>query len=198
MRDPMDRYYTPDPLAEACVRVLFRRLVTRRWQFGEPCCGGGAFGRAAQRVLPQVDVFGCDIDPAADPGFELDRCRVEDWRGEPRLEVLATNPPYRDIYACIDEMRALQRYHGALRLGLLLRATTIEQVMCSDDPPSEIHVTRQRAKWGGEGGASYSNSDTCGIAFMVWELGPGIKSGTTIEGMPDWRPRGRSHPVAIQ
>jgi hypothetical protein len=135
-RDELDRYYTPDALAEACLSLMLGDLP---WpdclRFAEPCCGGGAFGRAARRLMPsRVRVKGCDLDP---------------------------------------------------------EARTIEQIMCSDDPPDEIYVSRQRPRWGGAGGAACSSGDTCGSAFMVWHLDWRPRT-TTIKGMPDWRPRGRA------
>ena len=191
-RDALDRYYTPDALAEACLSLMLGDLP---WpdclRFAEPCCGGGAFGRAARRLMPsRVRVKGCDLDPEASPGFAFDVCSLDDWRSG-GLDLIATNPPYKNVYEGVLKMRALQLESGAARLGLLLRATTIEQIMCSDDPPDEIYVSRQRPRWGGAGGAACSSGDTCGSAFMVWHLDwrPRL---TTIKGMPDWRPRGRA------
>ena len=191
-RDELDRYYTPDALAEACVRVLMLGLVPRSWRFAEPACGGGAFGRAAERVLESVQVFGCDVDPHANPGYDFDVCAYSAW-DPPHVHLIATNPPYRDAYRVVEDMRFMQRSRGALKLGLLLRATTIEQIMCSDDPPDEVFVTKQRASWGGAGGALHKSGDSCGSAFMVWHSGPpNIEKDTTIKGMADWRPRGRA------
>jgi hypothetical protein len=152
-RDALDRYYTPDALAEACLSLMLGDLP---WpdclRFAEPCCGGGAFGRAARRLMPsRVRVKGCDLDPEASPGFAFDVCSLDDWRSG-GLDLIATNPPYKNVYEGVLKMRALQLESGAARLGLLLRATTIEQIMCSDDPPDEIYVSRQRPRWGGAGG----------------------------------------------
>lgn len=190
-RDALDRYYTPDALAEACLSLLLVNLTgLDGLRFGEPCCGGGAFGRAALRLNPSMRVKGCDLDPEASPGFAFDVCSLDDWRSGD-LDLIATNPPYKNVYEGVLKMRALQLESGADRLGLLLRATTIEQIMCSDDPPDEIYVSRQRPRWGGAGGAACSSGDTCGSAFMVWHLDWRPRT-TTIKGMPDWRPRGRA------
>jgi hypothetical protein len=191
-RDELDRYYTPDALAEACLELMLVGLADAPFRFAEPCCGGGAFGRAALRLVPSMRVKGCDIDPEASPGFAFDVCSLDDWHpGD--LDLIATNPPYKSVYEAVAKMRALQLDRRAGRLGLLLRATTIEQIMCSDDPPDEVFVTKQRARWGGAGGALHKSGDSCGSAFMVWHSGPpNIEKDTTIKGMADWRPRGRA------
>lgn len=188
-RDKLDRYYTPDALAEACLQLMLVGLGDAPWRFGEPCCGGGAFGRAALRLMPLMRVKGCDIDPEASPGFAFDVCSLDVWRSGD-LDFIATNPPYSNVYEAVTEMRALQLESGAHRLGLLLRATTIEQILCSDDPPDEVHVSRQRPRWGGPGGAQLASGDTCGSAFMVWHISCRPRT-CNIKGMPDWRPRGR-------
>lgn len=193
-RDELDRYYTPDALAEACLQLMLVGLGDAPWRFAEPCCGGGAFGRAALRAMPSMRVRGCDIDPEASPGFDFDVCALDDW-GPGDLDMIATNPPYKSVYEAVAKMRALQLGSGAARLGLLLRATTIEQIMCSDDPPHEVHVSRQRPRWGGAGGAALASGDTCGSAFMIWNIWPQYsfnKRHTIIKGMADWRPRGRA------
>ena len=46
-RDNLDRYYTPDGLAKACVAVL--KIDTRTMVY-DPHCGGGAFARACIEI----------------------------------------------------------------------------------------------------------------------------------------------------
>lgn len=59
--DPLDRFYTPQALADAVVDRLSPAALS--WVV-EPSCGGGAFVRALQRR--GCLVLGCDLDPEAD------------------------------------------------------------------------------------------------------------------------------------
>jgi hypothetical protein len=191
-RDPLDRYYTPDALAEACLRFNAERLWTRPASTLEPCAGGGAFGRAALRLWPSVVVQGCDPDTAAAPGYPVDRCLVEDWTPPP-AEAIFTNPHYANVYETVRVLRALQERTNARVLGLLLRATTLEHLMASDDRPQEVAISRQRPRWGGPGGADLTSSDTCGSVWALWyHPQPRGYSATNLYHLPDWRPRGRT------
>jgi hypothetical protein len=190
-RDPLDRYYTPDALALGCIRWL-DRTMGQPSHLLEPCSGGGAFGRAALAEWPGVTVAGCDPDPEAAPGYPCERVAAADWRPAlvPGFTAIVTNPHYVGVYATVAAMRALQRQVRAGYLALLLRETTIGQLMASDDPPHRIAVSPIRPRWGGAGGAALGSSDLCGSALMVWGRSPAA-STTTIEALPAWRPRGR-------
>lgn len=189
-RDPLDRYYTPDALAEACLRFMEKELrYPPPLTVYEPCAGGGAFGRAAMRLRPQTTVRGCDPDPEAAPGYPVDRCTVEDWQAPVAQCAVFTNPHYANVYDTIRTLRDLQWRTGAFYLGLLLRATTVEHLMHSGDPPFVLAVSRQRPRWGGPGGAALTSSDTCGSVWALWHAE--FSTNTTIHALPDWRPRGR-------
>lgn len=191
-RDPLDRYYTDDRLADRCIEWLFARLDDPELIL-EPYAGGGAFGRAAMRARPSIDVRGCDIDPDAAPGYPCDRVSAAEWKPDTKHDFptwIVTNPAYTDIYRTISTMRALQQRVRANILALLLRATTIEQIMNLGDPPSSLAVSPQRPRWGGPGGAALTSGDTCGSVLCVWGMGP-TKTHTVIHGLGDWRPRGR-------
>jgi len=193
-RDPLDRYYTPDALAETCLRVLVDQAGQLPAVLLEPCAGGGAFGRAAMR-LGVVDVHGCDIDPDAAPGYRCAAVAVEDWRPHwaPRAAGdvwIATNPHYAGVYQTVRTMRALQAHTNARVLALLLRATTIEQLMHRDDAPAVLWVSDLRPRWGGPGGANLTSGDTCGSVFAVWGRQP-LRTATTIHALPAWRAKGK-------
>ena len=117
-----------------------------------------------------------------------------DWRPELHGSWpvwIVTNPHYQGIYETIADMRALQERVGAQVLALLLRATVIEQIMNADDRPHALAVSAQRPRWGGPGGAGLTSGDTCGSVLCVWQRGHQT-TATTIHGLGDWRPRGRS------
>jgi len=194
MRDPLDRYYTPDALADAVVRALIRRAGGQVPDLLlEPCAGAGPFGRAA---LAQgvAAARGCDVDPEARPGFELDLVDVADWRpdvGRARDVWVVTNPHYRGVYETVQTMRDLQARTSARILALLLRATTIEQLMHRGDPPAELYVSDLRPRWGGPGGEALTSGDTCGSVVAVWGRQP-LRTSTVIHALPAWRAKGRS------
>lgn len=125
MRDKLDRYYTPDALARACVDALEGEEEIRR--VFEPSAGGGAFVRA---LHPVRHVAGCDLDPAAE-GLRLlgpravsadflslspERCGV--LLSGPVLWVIG-NPPYRDAEAHVRHALRVSDRHVAF----LLRAS---------------------------------------------------------------------------
>lgn len=195
-RDHLDRYYTPDALAHTCLRVLVDEAGQPPAVLLEPCAGGGAFGRAALR-LGVVDVRGCDVDPDAAPGYPCERVAVADWapvlpaKTGPRPDVwILTNPHYSGVYDTVALMRALQAHTGARVLALLLRATTIEQLMHRDDPPAALWVSDLRPRWGGPGDAELASGDTCGSVLAVWRRAP-LRTATTIHPLPAWRAKGR-------
>lgn len=196
-RDPLDRYYTDDRLADRCIEWLLSRYPEPVVVL-EPCSGGGAFGRAAMRAMDGLTVRGCDIDPDAAPGYDCEQVAVSDWRPDPDRwwpTWIVTNPHYDDVYATIATMRRLQRDTKASVLALLLRSTTIDRLLNADDPPHMIAVSPQRPRWGGPGGAALTSGDTCGSVLCVWGLGPGDQRDdepvASAFGLGYWRPRGR-------
>ncbi len=196
-RDPLDRYYTPDALAEACLLAMDESL----WGYAparvlEPYVGGGAFLRAARRLWPRVQVEGCDVDSdapacaAAAEGLLVQLCTAAEWAPAPGPRTwIVSNPPYRDVYDTVAEARALMARAGAVRLGLLLRATALARLMASDDPPAQVLIARQRPRWGGPGGAGLRSSDSVDAVFCVWEAEP--VDCAVLRGL-DWRPKGRA------
>jgi len=105
---------------------------------------------------------------------------------------IVTNPHYRGVYDTVAEMRALQARVGASILALLLRATTIEQLVPGADPPDALWVSSLRPRWGGPGGAALRAGDTCGSVLAVWRPAGAARGPATIHAMPPWRPKGRA------
>ena len=193
-RDPLDRYYTDDRLADRCIAWLLSRHAEPAVVL-EPCSGGGAFGRAAMRAMNSPIVLGCDIDPEAAPGYPCEQMAAADWRpvlGMSMPTWIVTNPHYVGVYETITAMRYMQGRIGADILALLLRATVIEQVMNLSNPPTAMAVSSQRPRWGGPGGKDLTSGDTCGSVLCVWQNGPTHGVETTIHGLGDWRPRSRA------
>ena len=196
-RDPLDRYYTPDALALGCMRALLSG-AHRPDVVLEPCSGGGAFGRAALSLGVSA-ALGCDIDPDAAPGYPCERVPAATWSPalpDGKRVWIVTNPHYVGVYETVAALRALQERTGAEVLALLLRETTIGQLMCGTDPPHALHVSAIRPRWGGAGGAGLSSGDTCGSVLSVWRRrAPGLETWgipTTIHALPPWRPKGKA------
>ncbi len=119
--DELDRCYTPDRLALACVK----RMPTRHVETAvEPSVGGGAFVRALCRVWPTASVLGVDVDPGA-AGLALcaDK-RLGSWpkmcaAGDiPRPDIVVGNPPFSGDTALAHVEAALDL--GAEAVGLIL------------------------------------------------------------------------------
>ena len=191
-RDPLDRYYTPPELAEACVRWL--RTHWLRERLYDPCAGGGAWLDAARRVSPELEVGGRDIDPEApavlDGRAELGS--LAEWRPSGKPCLVATNPPYGQvddwIEILLDHLHA-ERVSG---VALLMRLTAIEWLMDMDTRPDDLVVSSQRARWGGPGGAQYASGDSCGTVLAVWRPTTMHRSSSRIWPLGQWRQRGRS------
>jgi len=186
-RDPLDRYYTDDRLAAGCLSWLLARFPEPAALL-EPCAGGGAFGRAARRALPEVIVRGCDVDPDAAPGFPCDLVSSPDWRpdvGASWPVWIVTNPHYVGVYDTVTNMRDLQRRTNASVLALLLRATTLEQLMAGADRPALVAISDLRPKWGGVGGARHKTGDNCGSVLCVWLPAP--TRFAELHPLPAWR-----------
>ena len=191
-RDPLDRYYTPPELAEACVRWL--RLHGLRDRLYDPCAGGGAWLDAARRVDPEMQVGGRDIDQDA-PAVLDGRAEcggLAEWQPAADLWFVATNPPYGQvddwIRILLDHLRA-ERIAG---VALLMRLTAIEWLMEIALPPDDLVVSSQRARWGGPGGAQYASGDSCGVVLAVWRTTTMHRPNARIWPLGQWRPRGRS------
>lgn len=189
-RDPLDRYYTDPRLALGCLRWLQPQIHEVSVVL-EPCSGGGAFGLAARTLWPDVTVLGCDIDPDANPGYPWDLTPMENWNPTlpPKQTVgIITNPHYVGVYDTVRDMRALQAQTKALWLALLLRETTLGQLMETPDPPHKVAVSPIRPTWGGPGGDLYDGGDNCGSALCLWRAGASSYP-TTLHYLPAWRDR---------
>jgi len=190
MRDPLDRYYTPEPLAKTLVHWTHETIAQEPPDFVlEPCAGDGVFGRMAMQVFSTpCAVRGCDVDPDATPGYPWDQVSVEAWRPQTEGNTwILTNPHYTGVYETISRLRNLQNRTQARLLGLLLRATTIEQMMNLGDPPHILAVSDIRPRWRGPGGALHPSGDTCGSVWCIWTSMNKITSGSNLHGLPHWR-----------
>lgn len=95
VRDPLDRFFTPDALAVAIVARLAERIPEPAMIL-EPSCGGGAFVRACRARWPEARIIARDIDPEAEGLTLADDAAVEDFLTAelPRVDLVIGNPPF--------------------------------------------------------------------------------------------------------
>jgi hypothetical protein len=174
MRDELDRYYTPDAVADACVGVLDLRGV--RFVL-EPSVGHGAWVRAIRSRLPDAEVLTCDLDPEA--RHEGDRHEVADFLtvAPPDVDLIVGNPPFSEALAHVEHALTL-----APAVGFLLRLAFLEgqnrAAFWRAHPAYEVHVLTQRPSFTGGG------TDSAAYGFFVWLRG---FRGPTHQHHLDWR-----------
>ena len=162
MRDPLDRYYTPDDVARRCLEL-------HTWMKGdvlEPHAGGGAFVRALAEHR-DARVFVGDLDPDA-PGLVapgVEPAYVGSFLGHTgHYDWIVGNPPYRDAEAHVRH--ALKH---ADRVGFLLRLAFLEsqrrRPLWEAHPPSGVWVLSKRPSF------TQGGTDATAYGWFVWERG---------------------------
>lgn len=154
-----DAYYTPAPLAAACVEAL--QLTPGTWAL-EPHAGGGAFVRALSAA--GAVVLARDVNPDA-PGLAC----ADSASVGPFLEVTATdasvvvgNPPYRDAERHIRHALSLApRVAFLLRMGIL--GSRGRAPLWRDWPPARVWVVQGRPSFTGGG------TDSVEYAWIEWD-----------------------------
>lgn len=112
MRDPLDRWYTPDALASACVAAVAAEIEASGppRTILEPSVGGGAFARAIRTRWPDAHLTGVDLDPRAAGLALCERGVVANWCGlqpRPRADLVVGNPPFTSDVALAHVRAAL-------------------------------------------------------------------------------------------
>jgi hypothetical protein len=107
VRDPLDRFFTPDALAVAIVDRLARRIPAPA-SILEPSAGGGAFVRACRARWPRAWLIARDIDPDAEGLALADDGAVGDFLTAdlPRVDLVIGNPPFTGDTAIAHVTRA--------------------------------------------------------------------------------------------
>lgn len=172
MRDELDRYYTPDDVAQLCVDALPEMADGTAYPYVrvfEPSVGGGAFVRACRaRWGEDTHVIGCDIDRHA-PGWAevnvpLDGSLLDVHLPESDVvDLCVGNPPY--IHAEAHAARLLAQGYPVvallLRLGFLASRERVRFWM--RHPLSELHVLSERPSFTGDG-----KTDASDYGLFVW------------------------------
>ena len=178
-REILDRYYTPDPLAEALTALLPIRATDRAV---EPSCGGGAFVRAIMRRTPRVHAL--DLDPKARGLSETPFSRVGDFLREPTPEIgydwCVGNPPYqgaeRHVLRGLRSVREGGSVAFLLRLGFLEGQNRIN--FWRQHPARKVFVLSERPSFTGRG------TDSAAYGFFWWTRG---WTGETSLRVVSWR-----------
>ena len=168
MRDPLDRYYTPDDVAFQLVRWM---AVPADLTVIEPSVGDGAFVRALRATGHRGRIIGVDVDPDAAGLHLVDEAHVGDWptvAGGLRADVLVGNPPFKPA---LDHLRASLR--AGRWVAMLARATWVEATveraaLWSAAAPVEEWTIGDRIRFLGPSGVTKTDS-VCHSMFF-WRL----------------------------
>jgi hypothetical protein len=168
-RRTLDRYYTPDEVARACVATL---PILDGDTVLEPSAGGVAFLRAVRDSFPCSRLRALDLDPASPArlpeygGFEVEHADFATWSPPPeeRIEWVVGNPPYSDA---IEHVEAALRV-ARVGVAFLLRLTFLESVERvsfwreTGATLDEVRVLARRPSFTGAG------TDAMAYGWFVW------------------------------
>lgn len=166
-RDPLDRYYTPDHVADCFARWL---RIPGGLQIVEPSVGGGAWARAVRKHTPDARLTGFDLDLGARGLTIVDTARHGDWLKNACTvcaDLVIGNPPFGA--AAVDHIRA--SLMAAPVVALLLRSTIVEPTegradLIYDTPPALEWTWPKRIRFGGAAG-----SDSVLHSLFIWRRG---------------------------
>ncbi len=136
IRDALERCYTTDPLAKACLESVARYVPDPKVII-EPSVGGGSFVRAIRLRWPDCEVWGCDIDIDAAGLALCDEVVVDDWSHASkafanrarakgvRIDAIIGNPPFslaiehiQASWSAFDRMRCMSLILPLAYLGV--------------------------------------------------------------------------------
>lgn len=176
MRDALDRYYTPDHVARACVGALAWRPTTLVPEVVlDPHVGGGAFARAARRQWGEhVYVLGSDLDPAA-PGYPdtdlwfsgTDFLEGPSSWGTRGIDIIIGNPPYNNAEAHVRRALEVAPYVGFLLRAGFLAGRARGDGLWKEFPPRSVHILSRRPSFTADG-----RSDSADYVWVQWDRRP--------------------------
>lgn len=164
----LDRFYTDDRTASACVGTLNLADVSR---VIEPSVGRGAFVRAIREAKSGLCITGVDIDSSAE-GFALcDEAMVKDWvtyRPDVAPDLVLSNFPFGQAEAHLAHALAVVRYGGvvATLLRLAFLASAKRAPFWRTAPLREMFVLSERPSFTSDG-----RTDSADYAFYLFARG---------------------------
>ena len=181
-RDALDRYYTPQALADAVVTSLARDLGDISYgSCLEPHSGKGAFVRAL-RAHGAARVVTCDVDPEAVRGDFHHEQLFETVETVERFDLIVGNPPFGDAERQIEKALSLLTPTGTLAFLLPLQfwGSMGRAEWWKGRKPSSVKVVRPRPSFTGDG------SDFREIALWTWYAEDLRINGGPSLGHLDW------------
>lgn len=184
-RVALDAYFTPDPVARACVATLDGIAGARVW---EPSAGGGAFARAAARR--GAFVYASDVSPTMPDAEEMWAHGITAWRAGHDMikgwpfasdtppDWVIGNPPFNEAETHVRVGLATARVGGAFLLRLAFLEGAKRRGFWRSYPAAEVHVLTARPSF--TGGAT----DSCAYGWFVWRR---PYEGPTLLRHLDWR-----------
>jgi predicted RNA methylase len=167
-RDPLDRFYSPEPAVRILTCHLRRRLKGARvW---EPCAGGGVIVREVGRWAESV--YSTDLDPDAvadETGVDFLSTSPD---SVPPFDWIISNPPYSTARGLAsDFVRHALQMCG--RVAMLLRISFLEACRDREDILNDYRLTDllvlKRVSFGGPAGRLVGSADTVPSAWFVWD-----------------------------
>ena len=156
-REGLDRYYTPETIAECLVDLLGLRAGEH---VVEPSIGGGAFARACLRR--DCTVTGIDLDPQAE-GLSLVNGLCTDLLSTSiEADWYIGNPPYKHAEEHLRHALGHTRRGCAFLLRLAFLESARRFRFWSDHPAAEVYVMSKRPSFTG------GKTDSCAYAWFVW------------------------------
>ncbi len=176
IRDPVDRYETPDSVVQAMLRRVHLPHNVR-----EPACGTGRM----VRVLVGRG-YSVDATDIVEDGVDF----LED---DMPADAVATNPPYRDGLAEAFVRHALDITRGGpvvmlLRLGFLTSQGRYKRLFAIRPPSALIFITPRIIFFKADG--ERISGQVHDHAWMVWNAPPGTPPLDFVgpDELPDVRP----------
>jgi hypothetical protein len=170
--DPLERYYTPQPIALSLCR-RWQKHIAGQWAV-DPFAGGGVWLNAALEV-GAASVEGCDLDPLA-PVVTAGRAVVGhgvEYIGRLyQREVVLTNPPFSLTNATVQAIQAAI-IEGRISAAIMLARLTMAEGqgrrhLWRAFPPAAAVVPAGRIAWDGPGGDLMAGTDNFGSLAVLW------------------------------
>ncbi len=172
IRDPHDRYMTPDWAAKAIVeRLAERGYLSWTLPTWEPHVGEGRFvdalvdgGFVSPHAITGSDLY---LPEGLEHRFHADHDAVKGHPHGEDVELIIGNPPFKLAEA---HVRTFLEHRGRPVVAMLLRLGFLESAKRSSFwaryPLSELHVFGSRPSFTGAGTDSYA------YGLFVWSPGP--------------------------
>jgi len=162
-RDLLDRYYTPAPVARACVGLL---RIAPRARVLEPSSGGGAFLDAILAAQPTAVVRAFDVDPNAPSAarFKVERQDFLRYRHRgPMFDWIIGNPPYFEAEDHVRKaLRTGKNVAFLLRLGFAESQARVPFWKGIGKCLREVRVLASRPSFTNGG------TDATAYGFFIW------------------------------